>query len=113
MKDVPSISPVSYPSRVAPLPEDRFSVQADEVAKTEDKVSGELERERRTMDAENRMRRRLFKVEEETVPFPTLIKVEKKNKQKLILDLQEAIRAVKVSLILSITKFLYFNAFIC
>lgn len=97
VKDVPSISPVSYPSRVAPLPEDRFSVQADEVAKTEDKVSGELERERRRIEAENRMRRRLFTVEEETVPFPTLIKVEKKNKQKVVLDLQEAIKQVKAS----------------
>nr|DAD47598.1 TPA_asm: hypothetical protein HUJ06_017535 [Nelumbo nucifera] len=101
VKDIPSISPVSYPSRVAPLPEDRVTVSSEEapkeeITKEEDKKeSEELEQERKRIEADVRLRR-FFRVEEEKVPFPTLIKVEKK-KQKVVLDLQEAIREVKAS----------------
>ncbi|KAF8409070.1 hypothetical protein HHK36_005142 [Tetracentron sinense] len=101
VKDSPSISPVSYPPRVAPLPEDRASVSAEEVpkeevAKGEDRKENEqLQRERTRIEAETRIRRSL-RVEEEKVPFPMLIKVEKR-KPKVVLDLQEAIREVKAN----------------
>ncbi|KAJ4980832.1 hypothetical protein NE237_031669 [Protea cynaroides] len=97
VKDVPSVSPVSYPSKVAPLPEDRVSVSAEEVEKKDDeKEERELERERRRIEADARIRRVLRVGEEEKLPFPTLIKVEKK-KQKVVLDLQEAIKEVKAN----------------
>ncbi|XP_057954634.1 large ribosomal subunit protein uL1c isoform X2 [Malania oleifera] len=95
VKDGPSISPVSYPARVAPLPDDRVAVSAEEEAPKEE--DERLVRERRRIDAAERIRKRVFTVEEETVPFPTLIKVEKKEKQKVIYDLQEAIRQVKTN----------------
>lgn len=97
------ISPVSYPSRVAPLPEDRVKAE-EEGSKNE---SDELETERRRIDDErwNAMmtRRRVLGEEQEddNVAFPTLIKVgnddsKSKKKRKVIYDLKEAIRAVKV-----------------
>ncbi|KAK9284299.1 hypothetical protein L1049_023470 [Liquidambar formosana] len=84
---MPTISPVSYPSRVAPLPEDRAPLKEKAADKEgEDaKESGEIERERRRIE-----------VEEEKVVFPTLIEVEKK-KPKVVLDLNEAIREVKAN----------------
>ncbi|KAK6928007.1 Ribosomal protein L1/ribosomal biogenesis protein [Dillenia turbinata] len=99
VKDAPSISPVSYPARVAPLPEDRVSSEATQTENLEqqevkEKVKGEeMEREWKRMEMNARMVRRM-QVEEEKVPFPTLIKVEKKQ-PKVVLDLQEAIRQVK------------------
>ncbi|XP_043700687.1 50S ribosomal protein L1, chloroplastic [Telopea speciosissima] len=102
VKDVPSISPVSYPVKVAPLPEDRLSVSAEEapkeeVEKKEDtQEDRQLEQERRRIEADVRMRRVLRVGEEEKLPFPTVIKVEK-QKQKVVLDLQEAIREVKAN----------------
>ncbi|RWR88314.1 50S ribosomal protein L1, chloroplastic [Cinnamomum micranthum f. kanehirae] len=89
VKDVPSISPVSYPSRVAPLPEDKVSV-------SEGKEDQQLERENRMIEADARLRRVLGTSEEEVIPFPTLVKADKK-KQKVVLDLQEAIREVKAN----------------
>lgn len=88
MKDVPSIAPVAYASRggVAPLPDDRAPVE------------DAAESERRMIEAENEMRLRMAKaVEEERmkVPFPLLIKP-KKNEKPPPLDLNEAIRQVKV-----------------
>lgn len=62
MKDVPAISPVSYPSRVASLPEDRASVNA------------QLEQEHKRIEVRSRIRSFGRVVEEEKVPFPTLIK---------------------------------------
>ncbi|CAI9784381.1 unnamed protein product [Fraxinus pennsylvanica] len=102
IKDVPLISPVSYPSLVAPLPEDRVKVE-EEGSKNE---SDELERERRRIDDEKRNvmmgRRRVLGEEQEddNVAFPTLIKVENddknsKKKRKVIYDLKEAIRSIK------------------
>ncbi|XXG67468.1 hypothetical protein AAC387_Pa06g0815 [Persea americana] len=94
VKDVPSISPVSYPMRVAPLPEDKVSVSAPkEEGGNEDE---QLERERRRIEADARLRRVFRTSEEEEIPFPTLVKTEKK-KQKVVLDLQEAIREVKAN----------------
>ncbi|KAG9447871.1 hypothetical protein H6P81_013999 [Aristolochia fimbriata] len=97
VKDTPSISPVSYPARVAPLPEDRVSEGASaEASREQEKRENEqLERERRKIEAQARISRAL-KGEDENVPFPTLIKVEKK-KQKTVLDLQEAIQEVKAN----------------
>ncbi|CAK9324530.1 unnamed protein product [Citrullus colocynthis] len=96
MKDTPSIAPVSYTSRVAPLPEDRVSASGGGEEGVE---SGKMEEERKKIEAENQWRRRVFRVAEEekvTAPFPMLIKVEKKE-QKVVLDLMDAIRQVKAS----------------
>ncbi|XWS41129.1 hypothetical protein CRYUN_Cryun17cG0053500 [Craigia yunnanensis] len=100
VKDVPNISPVSYPSRVAPLPEDHASVseQDGEVRKEE---SEEMVRESRRIPAEVRVLRRPFRIaaEEEKVviPFARLIKPEKKNEKRPVLDLMDAIREVKAN----------------
>lgn len=97
MKDTPSIAPVSYPSRVAPLPEDRVSGSGEGEEGVE---TGQMEEERKRIEAEKQWRRRVFRVAEEdkvTAPFPMLMKVEKKE-QKEVLDLMNAIRQVKVSL---------------
>lgn len=110
VKDAPVIAPVSYPTRVAPLPEDRVSA---EEAKDEEKAEGkvevkeeseedrdgrkaELEKETRRIQREVRVRR-LTREEEESLPFPALIRREK-GKTKVVMDLQEAIKEVKVSL---------------
>jgi len=73
----------SFTNRMAPLPE--FM---------EDQKGQELESERRRIEADNRV----FRVvkEEKEAPFPTLIKVENKQAEKTVYDLQEAIRPVKV-----------------
>lgn len=102
---MPSISPVSYRVKVAPLPEDRVPEEA-EGGETGAEKGGEsvkdheadLEREKKRIEADGRLRRRLFRVPEEevVVPFPTLINVEKKER-KPILDVMDAIRQVKVS----------------
>lgn len=94
VKDVPSISPVSYPARVAPLPEDRVTASTEEEVEAP-KKDEELERERKRIETDVRVRR-ILRTEEVKVPFPTLIKVDKKP-QKVVLDLQEAIREVKAN----------------
>ncbi|KAK4385993.1 hypothetical protein Sango_2469900 [Sesamum angolense] len=99
MKDTPVISPVSYPSRVAPLPEDRVRVGEEEKRDRNE----ELERERRRIEEDRRrgvLRYRKEEEVEENLPFPRLIKVENadqnnKKKGKMIYDLKEAIRLVK------------------
>ncbi|XP_011629371.1 uncharacterized protein LOC18425641 isoform X2 [Amborella trichopoda] len=110
VKNVPNISPISYPTKVAPLPEDRSSaddgVEREGDGKEEprrDRAEEEQEKEDtlifeskgRKIDAETRIRR-VLRVEEEKVPFPTLIKVEK-NKPATPMELQEAIREVKAN----------------
>lgn len=93
VKDSPMIFPVSYPTKVAPLPEDR-AAEPDEEGGGDD---GQLVNERRKIQAATRRVERFHMVEEEDlVPFPTLIKVEKKPK-KVIYDLSEAIRLVKAN----------------
>ncbi|PPD71498.1 hypothetical protein GOBAR_DD31603 [Gossypium barbadense] len=93
VKDVPNISPISYPTRVAPLPEDR-------VGEARDQESEEMARESRKFQAESRAWRTPFRVaaEEEKVviPFPMLIMPEKKNEKRPVLDLMDAIREVKI-----------------
>lgn len=85
---------------MAPLPEDRVSGEGEKVPEAKEK-SEEMEREGKRIEADVRLRRRMFKVLEEeekvVVPFPMLIK-KKERKEKLApLDLMEAIRQVKVS----------------
>uniref|UniRef100_A0A0E0LCF5 Large ribosomal subunit protein uL1c n=1 Tax=Oryza punctata TaxID=4537 RepID=A0A0E0LCF5_ORYPU len=91
----PSITPVSYPARVAPLPEDRPAEEVPPEAPADEGLRGEGERIE--MDA-TRSRRSFFsmQVEEEQVPYPTLIPVEKRP-QKVAIDLVDAIREIKTS----------------
>ncbi|GAB2293117.1 hypothetical protein Dimus_027329 [Dionaea muscipula] len=102
VKDVPVISPISYPKKVAPLPEDRVAAEGpvDRVGENlgwRREGADELEGGRKRIQA-NRQGRRVFQVvEEEEVPFPTLIKVEQKQTEKKVYDLQEAIRAMKAN----------------
>ncbi|KAL6538278.1 hypothetical protein OROGR_012266 [Orobanche gracilis] len=98
MKDAPVISPVSYPSRVAPLPEDRIKVGEEEKA---DKNEG-LERERRKIEEYRRKGVLAYEKQEESLPFPTFIKVENtdqnnRKKGKMNYDLKEAIELAKAS----------------
>lgn len=95
------ISPVSYPSRVAPLPEDRVKVGEEDKRDRNE----ELERERRRIEEDRRrgvLRYRKEDEVEENLPFPRVIKVENadqnsKKKGKMIYDLKEAIRLVKTN----------------
>lgn len=89
----PAISPVSYPSRVAPLPEDR-PVGGEAEAVQHEGLRGEAERIQ--MDAA-RATRSIFgmPLEEEQLPYPTIIPVVKRP-QKVAIDLVDAIRLVKV-----------------
>lgn len=61
-----------------------------------------MEAERRKIEAENRVMRRVFRVEEQKViPFPSLIKVDQKQNAKgpkVVHDLKQAVQLVKVSL---------------
>ncbi|GMP54823.1 hypothetical protein CsSME_00019860 [Camellia sinensis var. sinensis] len=105
VKNIPKLSPVSYPSSrlVAPLPEDRLAEDApapsDEgQVKEERNKDAQLDRETVRIQADNRrFRWALRGVEEERLPFPTLIKQQQQNKDKVIFDLQEAIRLVKAN----------------
>nr|XP_019707130.1 uncharacterized protein LOC105048153 isoform X1 [Elaeis guineensis] len=95
VKDIPVISPVSYPSRVAPLPEDRASAPAEEGAEEDKKGEDEqLRREARRIESDARARSFFAIQEEEKIPFPTLVKLEKRP-QKVPMDLMEAIRGVQ------------------
>lgn len=85
---------VTYPKRVAPLPEDKTH-DADGEA---DRTNEEMDAERKKIEAENRVLRRVFRVEEQKVSFPTLIKVEQPQNtkgQKVVHDLKEAVQLVK------------------
>ncbi|GMJ11435.1 hypothetical protein like AT2G42710 [Hibiscus trionum] len=95
VKDVSDISPVSYPSRVAPLPEDR----SERVGEVRDAESEEMTRETRRIQAESRVWRKPFRMtaEEEKLPFPSLITPEKKKEKRAVLDLMDAIREVKAN----------------
>ncbi|KAH7844070.1 hypothetical protein Vadar_023883 [Vaccinium darrowii] len=98
VKDVPNVSPISYPSRVAPLPEDRVAVEGG-AEKEKKEVDEELVKEERRIQEDSRRISRwggLRRLEEERVAFPTIIKQEQKNK-KVIYDLQEAIQLVKAN----------------
>ncbi|XP_022774672.1 uncharacterized protein LOC111316791 isoform X2 [Durio zibethinus] len=100
VKDLPNISPVSYPVRVAPLPEDRLLVseQDGEMRKEE---SEEMVRESGRIQAESRVWRRPFRIaaqeEKVVIPFPMLINPAKKTEKRAVLDLMDAIREVKAN----------------
>ncbi|XP_008797475.2 50S ribosomal protein L1 [Phoenix dactylifera] len=97
VKDIPVISSVSYPSRVAPLPEDRTTAPAEEGAEEDKNGKDEqLRREARRIESDARGRSFFAIQEEEKIPFPTLIKLEKRP-QKVPMDLVEAIRGVKAN----------------
>ncbi|KAJ4902259.1 Ribosomal protein L1p/L10e family [Raphanus sativus] len=94
-KDSPSLTPVSYAQRVAPLPEDRVVSEEDR-----ERTPEEVEIERKRIESENRARRRFLRataVEEDTssLPLPTLLKPELKHGKKPIFDLMEATREIK------------------
>ncbi|EPS72864.1 hypothetical protein M569_01894, partial [Genlisea aurea] len=101
IKDAPPITPVSYASRVAPLPQDIEQAREDE----KDEKNEELERERSRIESDRRrvvVRYGKFKEEEdENLPLPSLIKLEisdqktKKKASKVVYDLKEAIHLVK------------------
>ncbi|RRT76037.1 hypothetical protein B296_00008022 [Ensete ventricosum] len=86
VKDGPAISPVSYPARVAPLPE--YRAPEPEETKGDD---GQLQREARRIQSGARARSFFDLQEEPKIPFPTLIVPERKS-QKVPMDLMEAIR---------------------
>ncbi|XP_020571137.1 uncharacterized protein LOC110018222 [Phalaenopsis equestris] len=91
VKDVPKIAPVSYPSRVAPLPEDRTA--APDAAEG-DFAQGDLQSEARKIQSDARVRSYFGLTQEEIIPFPTLIKLDKRP-TKVPIDLAAAIREVK------------------
>jgi hypothetical protein len=79
---------VSYPLRVAPLPDDKSPG-----------VNDEMEQERKRIEAEDQLRKKMLKATEDEklkVPFPLLIKPKQKEKPPLF-DLSEAIRQVKAN----------------
>ncbi|PWA59593.1 ribosomal protein L1p/L10e family [Artemisia annua] len=90
-------NPVSYGQKVAPLPEDRVGGEG------EGEGGVDLEAERRKIEAENRVMRRVFRgqEEEQKVPFPVMVKVEKTEDKgdgkKVALDLKEAVHLVKAN----------------
>ncbi|KAI4319741.1 hypothetical protein MLD38_033305 [Melastoma candidum] len=96
VKDAPSISPVSYPTKVAPLPEDmpvtgesgKGAEKGEEVKKGDGEVV-KVTRRLRIFEREDREERM-------KVPFPTLLRQVKKE-LKPIYDLAEAIRLVKAN----------------
>ncbi|CAN1164288.1 50S ribosomal protein L1 [Linum perenne] len=98
VKDAPSVVPVSYAPRVAPLPEDK--VEAEGGGMEESAKDGEdMKTEVRRVETENRAMRRILRMEEEkeqaVVPFPRLIVPEKKKEKRPLLELMDAIRQIK------------------
>ncbi|MCI06541.1 50S ribosomal protein L1 chloroplastic, partial [Trifolium medium] len=88
VKDAPSITSVSYPLRLASLPDDKAPG-----------VNDEMEQERKRIEAEDQLRKKMLKATEDEklkVPFPLLIKPKQKEKPPLY-DLSEAIRQVKAN----------------
>ncbi|PKA64459.1 50S ribosomal protein L1, chloroplastic [Apostasia shenzhenica] len=95
VKDIPKITPVSYPARVAPLPEDRVAPEAVEEERGRE-GDDQLRREGKRIQSDARVRSYFALEQQEFVPFPTLIKVEKQL-AKVPMDLGEAIREVKAN----------------
>ncbi|WVZ79887.1 hypothetical protein U9M48_027413 [Paspalum notatum var. saurae] len=90
----PAISPVSYPSRVAPLPED--CPAGGEAEAAPEGLRGEAERIQMNAGWATRNIFGLPTEEEQQLPYPTLMPVVKKP-QKVAIDLVDAIRLVKTS----------------
>ncbi|XP_078177281.1 ribosomal protein L1p/L10e family [Carex rostrata] len=98
VKDTPVITPVAYAAKVAPLPEDRKEEREEASEERErEEAQEQLKREARRIEYDVRARRHIFGLqEEEKIPYPTLIRAEKKP-QKVTIDLVEAIRLVKAN----------------
>ncbi|KAG0463997.1 hypothetical protein HPP92_020066 [Vanilla planifolia] len=97
VKDVPKITPVSYPSRVAPLPEDRTAATEEAGgAYGEKEEDDQLRSEGKRIESDARVKSYFGLIQEEIIPFPTLIKVDKKP-SVVPLDLAAAIREVKAN----------------
>lgn len=96
MKDAPVMSAVSYPVKVALLPEDRVFQQQDEPPTEESGREGlglkpHMEREARRLQAQM-----LSREEEINIPFPRLVPPAKKE-PKVEYELKDAIRHVKAN----------------
>ncbi|CAN1224003.1 50S ribosomal protein L1 [Linum grandiflorum] len=92
VKDAPpSVVPVSYAPRVAPLPEDKVEAAGED--------GEDMKTEVRRVETENRAMKRILRMEEQReqtlVPFPRLIVPEKKKEKRALLELMDAIRQVK------------------
>ncbi|CAN1223993.1 50S ribosomal protein L1 [Linum grandiflorum] len=99
VKDAPpSVVPVSYAPRVAPLPEDKVEAAGGEV-EVSAKDGEDMKTEVRRVETENRAMKRILRMEEQReqtlVPFPRLIVPEKKKEKRALLELMDAIRQVK------------------
>uniref|UniRef100_A0A2P2KRG2 CL1 n=1 Tax=Rhizophora mucronata TaxID=61149 RepID=A0A2P2KRG2_RHIMU len=102
VKDVPPISPISYPTRVAPLPEDRAAGEGERTTAPEEGLeeSEEMKRQRRLIEAQSK---KVYSIaveekKKELVPFPRLIMPKKEMKEKKPLyDLTKAIKQVKAN----------------
>lgn len=81
------------------MPEDRKEEREEASEERErEEAQEQLKREARRIEYDVRARRHIFGLqEEEKIPYPTLIRAEKKP-QKVAIDLVEAIRLVKVGL---------------
>ncbi|CAN1224011.1 50S ribosomal protein L1 [Linum grandiflorum] len=100
VKDAPpSVVPVSYAPRVAPLPEDKVEAAGGEV-EVSAKDGEDMKTEVRRVETENRAMKRILRMEEQReqtlVPFPRLIVPEKKKEKRALLELMDAIRQVKI-----------------
>lgn len=93
VKDVPKITPVAYPSRVAPLPEDRMEAPKYVEGEAGDR---DLRNEGRRIRSDAGVRSYIGLMEEEIIPFPTLIKLDKRPTE-VPMDLTTAIRKVKAN----------------
>ncbi|XP_028807742.1 uncharacterized protein LOC114762425 isoform X2 [Neltuma alba] len=65
VKDAPSIAPVSYPLRVAPLPEDKTAAGAEAGKDDGAKANEEIEKETRKIRADDQLKRRVIRAAEE------------------------------------------------
>ncbi|CAI0554689.1 unnamed protein product [Linum tenue] len=96
VKDAPTVVPVSYAPRVAPLPEDKVGAEVEVSAKDGEDMKSETRR----ILSENRAMRRIREMvpgkELEVVPFPRLIVPVKRTEKRALLELMDAIRQVKV-----------------
>ncbi|CAI0554693.1 unnamed protein product [Linum tenue] len=93
VKDAPTVVPVSYAPRVAPLPEDKVGAEGGE--------GEDMKSETRRILSENRAMRRIREMvpgkELEVVPFPRLIVPVKRTEKRALLELMDAIRQVKAN----------------
>ncbi|CAI0554691.1 unnamed protein product [Linum tenue] len=96
VKDAPTVVPVSYAPRVAPLPEDKVGAEGEVSAKDGEDMKSETRR----ILSENRAMRRIREMvpgkELEVVPFPRLIVPVKRTEKRALLELMDAIRQVKI-----------------